>query len=135
WTEKLTAHEGRFYRFDETGFEPKPARAPVPILIGGDTPAALKRAARSGDGWFGLQCSPETAAAHIKELRNLGAGPKFEFTVSPDNLPSLDDVRRFRDSGVDRLVLLARALSGGAKTLEASLDGLSRFADSVMNRV
>ena len=84
WTEERVAHSGRFYRFDEVGFEPKPARVPVPILIGGDTQAALKRAARSGDGWFGLRYTPESAATRIKELRAMRASDRpFEITVSP----------------------------------------------------
>lgn len=135
WTEERVTHEGRFFRFNEMGFEPKPARAPVPILIGGDTPPALKRAARSGDGWFGLRYTPETAAARIKDLKALRGDRPIEITVSPDTLPSLDEARRFRDVGVDRLVIIAKFFSGGQKTLEASLDGLDRFADTVMRRI
>jgi len=133
WTEELVTHRGEFYDFAETGFEPKPARAPVPILIGGDTPPALKRAARSADGWFGLRYTPNTAAARIKELRAFRTGGEpFEITVSPDAVPSADEVQRFRDAGVDRLVIIARELAGGKKTVEATLDGLARFADTVM---
>ncbi len=135
WTEERVTHSGRFYRFEEIGFEPKPARAPVPILIGGDTPAALKRAARSGDGWFGLRYTPETAAARIRELRAMRTSDRpFEITVSPQTVPDLEEVHRFRDAGVDRLVLIAKELGAGQKTVEATLDGLDRFADMVMNR-
>ena len=116
WTEERVTHRGRFYRFEEIGFEPKPARVPVPILIGGDTPAALKRAARSGDGWFGLRYTPESAAARIRELRAMRAGDQpFEITISPETVPDVDDIRRFRDAGRDRLVLVAKALGGRQK--------------------
>lgn len=135
WTEERVAHSGRFYRFDEVGFEPKPARVPVPILIGGDTQAALQRAARSGDGWFGLRYTPESAATRIRELRAMRASDRpFEITVSPETVPDIDQIHRFRDAGVDRIVLIAKELAAGKKTVEATLDGLNRFAETVMNR-
>ena len=92
WTEERVTHSGRFYHFEEVGFEPKPARVPVPILIGGDTTAALKRAARSGDGWFGLRYAPESAAAQIRELRAMRA------TISHLKLPSVP--RQYRTSTI-----------------------------------
>ncbi|TAL02616.1 MAG: LLM class F420-dependent oxidoreductase [Rhodospirillaceae bacterium] len=136
WTEERVAHHGQFYQFEETGFEPKPARAPVPIMIGGETPVALKRAARCGDGWFGVRHTPESAAARVKELRAMRTDDRpFEISLDPNSIPSIDEIRRYRDAGVDRLVLIARALAGGGKTLEASLDGLTRFAETVMSRI
>jgi len=137
WTEQRIVHSGKYYHFEETGFEPKPARAPVPILMGGETPVALKRAAQLGDGWFGLRHNPESAAAIIKRLRDLRSrnGP-FEITIEAAPAPpTLDDIRRFRDAGVDRLIFNPKAVAGGQKTLQASLDGLSRFAEAVMSRI
>lgn len=138
WTEDLVAHKGRFYCFEEVGFEPRPARSPVPILIGGESPVALKRAARCGDGWYGTFHTPQAAAAVIRELRAMRGGDRpFEITVSPhDNaVPSLDELRRFRDAGVDRVTFLGRHLAGGIKTEQAMLDGLERFAATVISRV
>ncbi|MFN2388669.1 MAG: TIGR03619 family F420-dependent LLM class oxidoreductase [Actinomycetota bacterium] len=45
-----SAFEGDFYRWPEAGFEPAPS-APIPIIVGGHGDAALRRAARVGDGW------------------------------------------------------------------------------------
>ena len=137
WTEERVAYHGKYYRFEETGFEPKPTRAPVPILMGGETPVALRRAARLGDGWFGVRHTPESAAMIVKELRALrGSDRAFEIMMEPaSSPPTLDDVRRFQDAGVDRLTFNPRALAGGQKTLQASLDGVSRFAETVMSRM
>jgi probable F420-dependent oxidoreductase len=135
WTEPRVAHQGDFYSFDEVGFEPKPARAPVPILIGGETPAALGRAARCGDGWIGLRHTPESAAARVRELGAMRASDRpLEISVESETVPSPDDMRRFADAGVSRLILNARLLAGGAKTLDAALDGLERLAEA-MRRV
>ena len=137
WTEERIAHKGKYYQFEEMGFEPKPARTPVPILLGGETPVALKRAARIGDGWFGVRHTVESATAIIKQLRALrDSDAPFEIMMQPVLAPpTLDDIWRFRDAGVDRLAFNPKALAGDKKTLQASLDGLSRFAETVLSRI
>ena len=52
WSEPRVTHHGRFYRFDDVTIEPRPARGPLDVWIGGRTDVALKRVARYGDGWF-----------------------------------------------------------------------------------
>jgi probable F420-dependent oxidoreductase len=51
WTEPLVSFEGRFDRVERAGVLPRPA-SPVPVWIGGFSPAAFTRAARLGDGFF-----------------------------------------------------------------------------------
>jgi probable F420-dependent oxidoreductase len=133
WTEARVEHRGKFYQFDEMGFEPKPVRRPVPVLLSGETPIAIKRAARLGDGWIGAQHTVESAAARVKEFRALrGRDDGFEITVSPLWVPSVDDARRFQEAGVHRLMISPAMLMNGPRSLEASLDDLSRFAETVM---
>lgn len=138
WTEERIAHQGEYYQFDEVSFEPKPARSPVPIIIGGETPPALRRAARLGDGWYGTFHAPETAAARVKELRAMIDNDRpFEITTftAGNGVPSLDEVRRYRDAGVDRITFHVRSIAGGVKTVDGMLDGLDRFAETVINRI
>jgi probable F420-dependent oxidoreductase len=62
WTEPRISFDGRFWRLDGAAVEPKPVQKPhPPIWIGGSHPAALKRAVRIGDGFFGAG-SASTAA-------------------------------------------------------------------------
>jgi alkanesulfonate monooxygenase SsuD/methylene tetrahydromethanopterin reductase-like flavin-dependent oxidoreductase (luciferase family) len=53
WQQGISAHEGRFYSHVEAGFRPQPPGPgnTIPIIIGGHGDAALRRAARYGDGW------------------------------------------------------------------------------------
>jgi probable F420-dependent oxidoreductase len=54
WTEPEITFDGRFWQLDAAAMEPKPAQKPhPPIWIGGSHPAALRRAVRLGDGFFG----------------------------------------------------------------------------------
>jgi probable F420-dependent oxidoreductase len=126
WTEDVVAHDGPCYRFDAVMFEPKPVQRPhPPILVGGESTAALARAARH-DGWLSMPHTVATAAGQIAEVRRLrGARPgPFSITVctlDPELGP--DDVARWADLGVDRLVV-----KPWARTRDA-LDGLRAFAD------
>src|SRR5207248_11080937 len=53
WQQGTVAHEGRFYSHCEAGFGPQPPQAgsTIPVIVGGHGDAALRRAARWGDGW------------------------------------------------------------------------------------
>ena len=54
WTENPSTYHGEFVRFENVVAYPKPVQNPhPPILVGGNTRAALRRTARLGDGWFG----------------------------------------------------------------------------------
>jgi probable F420-dependent oxidoreductase len=130
WTEPEVAHAGEFFRFDTVAFEPKPIQQPwPPIVVGGESAAALRRAARAGDGWIGMGHTLETAAAPIARLRDL----RREY--GRDDLPfeiclggpveSPDDVKRWEELGVTRLLV-----SPWRRSPEV-IDGLRRFAELV----
>ncbi len=113
WTESEPRIDGKFYSFGPVRFEPKPVQKPhPPIVFGGETPAALRRAAALGDGWYGVNHSPQSAAQRVNELRQLlreagRASAPFEMTVScgyPDL--TADKVRAYGDAGIDRIVVL-----------------------------
>ena len=70
FAEPTVTHHGEFFTFDEVVFEPKPVQQPrPPILVGGESKAALRRAARLGDGWLGMGHTFESAAAQIDDPR------------------------------------------------------------------
>jgi alkanesulfonate monooxygenase SsuD/methylene tetrahydromethanopterin reductase-like flavin-dependent oxidoreductase (luciferase family) len=61
--------EGEFYRVPPIHPDPRPVQQPPPIVIGGHSDIALRRAARIGDGWIAGPMQPERLAALIAELR------------------------------------------------------------------
>ncbi len=72
WTEAEPEFHGRFFSFGPVKFEPKPVQKPhPPIVFGGETEAALRRAAALGDGWYGVGHTPESAAVQAGRLRAL----------------------------------------------------------------
>jgi probable F420-dependent oxidoreductase len=128
WTEPEVEHHGEFFDFDAVAFEPKPVQRPWPAIhVGGESDAALRRAARAGDGWIGMAHTLESVGAPVARLAELRRsagrdGERFEVSVGGP-VSSRDDLRRWADAGVDRLVL-----SPWRRSSEA-LDGLKRFAD------
>ena len=70
WTEPTPSVAGTYHRFSGMAFSPRPVQKPhIPIVIGGVSRAAIRRAARLGDGWQPLSMSPEALAQGIATLR------------------------------------------------------------------
>ena len=129
FTEETITHHGEFFSFDEVVFEPKPRQSPwPPILVGGESKAALRRAAKHGDGWIGMAHSPETGAAQIAALRALlaeyGRDPDGFQMVLGGPVTSAADVRRWEDVGVTRMIV-----SPWRRSPEA-VEAMGRFAEA-----
>src|SRR5436190_12204298 len=130
WTEETISHHGEFFSFDDVVFEPKPMQQPwPPILVGGESAAALRRAARLGDGWIGMGHTFESAAGQIARLRELRGEygrdiVSFQICLGGP-VTGADDVRRWEELGVTRLVVSPWRRSPDA------VDGMRRFADLV----
>ncbi len=70
WSGSGEPFEGAFYSFDDYVFGPLPAQgARVPILVGGGSEAALRRAGSLGDGYHATRATPEVFAARIPAIR------------------------------------------------------------------
>jgi probable F420-dependent oxidoreductase len=101
WTDDVSAFKG------ETFEDPHP-----PIHIGGETPAALRRAARHAQGWHTFNRSPEQLAEGLAELDpHLEAAGRtradLRITVCPYfNQLTPDDVERYAEAGADAVAAL-----------------------------
>jgi probable F420-dependent oxidoreductase len=130
WSEPESSYHGEHFNFDGVVFEPKPVQQPSPpIVVGGESGAALRRAARLGDGWIGMGHTFESATAQIDRLRlELDAGGRTleGFAVCLGGaVESAADVERWESIGVTRLLV-----SPWRRSPEA-LDGLTAFAARV----
>jgi probable F420-dependent oxidoreductase len=76
WTNETPSFEGRYVSFQNVAFEPKPLQKPhLPIWIGGDADAALRRAARFASGWIPFLTEPKDFPAKIEYIKSQ---PTFE---------------------------------------------------------
>jgi len=72
-------HRGERWSFSGLGQRPRPVQAPLPVWVGGSSPAAMRRAAAKGDGWL-PQGPPEggMAAGVTAVLEQRASGPRAE---------------------------------------------------------
>jgi probable F420-dependent oxidoreductase len=125
WAEDVIEHHGKFFDFGPTAFEPKPKQRPLVLHIGGDGPAALRRAATVGTGWMPMNHRLEELPASIARLTELagaaGRTTAIEVTV-PGDASAASGPGRYADAGVTRLIVRPWAKSSEA------IEGLRRFA-------
>ena len=114
WSEEKPAFAGRTVRFSGIDAHPRPVQKPhPPIVVGGTSPAALRRAVLRGNGWYGFLRDLDAAKADLAGLARETGRPAalgaLELTVTPLPRIDLDTALRYRDLGVDRLALLPNA--------------------------
>jgi probable F420-dependent oxidoreductase len=133
WTESEPAFTGRYVSFPAVKFEPKPVQKPhPPIIFGGESEPALRRAAALGDGWYGVGHTPASAGQQVARLRALldaagRAAVPFEMTVSHGGGElTAEDVARYAEVGVHRVVSLP-----WRRSREAA-EGLEKLAERVL---
>src|SRR5437879_5722305 len=71
-TTERPAYDGRFVSFSGVHAFPRPSR-PVPIVVGGESAAAYRRAVEQGHGWYGFALDLEATAACLEGLREAAA--------------------------------------------------------------
>ena len=109
WEDSISSYSGEFFSFSGARAFPKPARR-IPVIVGGQTEAALRRAANYGDGWCGFNLTPAETAEKVKLLDRFLAEKgrsrnDFEIFVSPVVTEKPDSIGAYRDAGVDELYL------------------------------
>jgi alkanesulfonate monooxygenase SsuD/methylene tetrahydromethanopterin reductase-like flavin-dependent oxidoreductase (luciferase family) len=73
WREDSVSFEGKHLRFEAAQISPRPKQDPLPLSIGGSSPAAVRRTVKYGSGWLaGLQTAEE-AAETAAQIRQHGA--------------------------------------------------------------
>jgi alkanesulfonate monooxygenase SsuD/methylene tetrahydromethanopterin reductase-like flavin-dependent oxidoreductase (luciferase family) len=109
---------------------------PIPILVGGETKWAMRRAARLADGWMGTAYRPDRAEEIVAELqghrKKAGReGEPFEVILALLAMPDPALYRRFEDLGVTGM-LCAPWMMAAEPTLEARRAEIERFAEDVI---
>ncbi|MDL4771576.1 MULTISPECIES: TIGR03619 family F420-dependent LLM class oxidoreductase [Thermomonosporaceae] len=146
WKGGRVEHHGAFYDYGPLSIAPVPG-APVPVFIGGDSDAALRRAARIGDGWIGNRIYSEDQledlltrlegflAEHGRTLADLDV-------IAPIGaLPTADLYRRWADRGVTGTMAAPWWLATeGEKAAHGTAPGLKiatmeRFAEEVIAKM
>lgn len=141
WSGRPVEHHGRFFDFPPVQFGGEP-RAPIPIIFGGSTEAALARAATRGDGWYGPTCSLDDSQKYREAMERHRVDAErsdrpFRYFVrltdpdAPPGPPTPEALRRYAGAGFEDVVVAAwRSGPSGARTLDERLADMERVAES-----
>lgn len=136
-TGKYFEYHSENYDFGPLRISPVPA-TPVPILIGGHSGPALKRAARLGDGWVSANSDHESLSKLIAQLngyrREYGTADRrdFEIHVIDSNARTAADFQRLEALGATEAALIAWAPE--VRDGQQQVDAIKRFGDTVIAR-
>ncbi|WP_092530865.1 TIGR03619 family F420-dependent LLM class oxidoreductase [Amycolatopsis arida] len=137
----MVEFHGRFFDFGRLRMSPAPRRR-VPFYIGGHTEAALRRAARVGDGWASAMMRFDDLRAAIERLRVLRAeagraDEPFEIQAVCVDRFGVDGYRQQEEIGVTEAITVPWVLDGVGfdADLSAKRDSVKRFADEVIAKV
>jgi alkanesulfonate monooxygenase SsuD/methylene tetrahydromethanopterin reductase-like flavin-dependent oxidoreductase (luciferase family) len=104
-----TSFRGEFFELDEALIRPAPDPA-VPIVIGGRADAALRRAARWGDGWLGIWSTAERYAATLGRIREFAAEAHRAQAPGRNGIQVWIGVNQDRDRARERLAAAMTAI-------------------------
>jgi probable F420-dependent oxidoreductase len=132
WYDEHPEHHGRYVDFAGIDAHPRPVQRPIPIVVGGHTRAAFRRAVGRAHGWYGFALTAESAAEYLATLRaeaarvdrpaELGA---LEITVTPRGRLTRESAAAFAELGVDRLVVrINPADADAATTIDSALEAV-----------
>ncbi|HVM64414.1 MAG TPA: LLM class flavin-dependent oxidoreductase [Acidimicrobiales bacterium] len=98
WTSDDPVYKGRYVSFERVAFEPKPVQKPYPpIWVGGNSQAAMRRAARH-DGWYPWLIAAEELPPHLEYIRGLpeyaGRGDRPFDVCLPVSVLAVDEEHR-----------------------------------------
>ncbi len=135
------SYQGEFYDIASTKMTPAPT-APIPILVGGHSDGALRRAARRGDGWMhgGGSDDLDVLLERLSALRTEEgtSGKPFEIHAISVDAYTPDGVKRLEDKGVTDVIVgfrMSYAAGPDTQLLATKLERLERYAESVIAKV
>ncbi|OLT33921.1 LLM class F420-dependent oxidoreductase [Actinomadura sp. CNU-125] len=136
------SHHGEVYDLPAVKIRPVPTR-PIPILVGGHSDAALRRAVRKGDGWIHAGGTREELDGLLGKLQTMLAaedrgGRPFAIQVTSPEAFTPDGVRRLQDRGVNEVRVTFRNpyIQGeDPEPLAKKIENLERYAADVIAKV
>ncbi len=136
WKEPVASYDGEFVKFQPIYSDPKPPGGAVPIVIGGNSDAACRRAGKIGDGYFPAIFPTERIYEDLPKQLAIVRAAAIEAGRNPDAIEitsggtrSPEKAKWFADQGVHRLTIAPHA-----KTIPALRDELMRFGDEVIDK-
>lgn len=139
WDERAPDFAGRYVAWSDLMQRPLPIQRPgPPVVVGGSSAAAYRRAILQAHGFYGHNLTLEDTARVLGEIRELARQlerpaelGQLEISIAPREVLDLDLARRYADLGVHRIILLPHDLDGPT----AVEDEVTRVGETVIGRL
>ncbi len=138
WTQEVVHFEGRYHRVTHAGINPLPVQRPIPVWMGGNADAVLRRIAQTADGWLPMFLPDERGQERISLMREYAkeAG-RDPMSISIDGWISIGDpggpdgwqkaANDWIQAGATHLSL--NTMHAGFTSPEQHIDALRRFKE------
>ena len=117
WTQPKPSHHGPYVSFAGVQAMPRPVQTPIPVVVGGRSAPAYRRAVTQGHGWYGFGLDVAETQKALAGLRDAAKnyprpaelGP-LEISITPPgyDVPDKARIDEYVTAGVDRLILRPR---------------------------
>jgi probable F420-dependent oxidoreductase len=136
WTGDYFGFDGEFIKFGEVKMRPVP-KVPVPILVGGHSKPALRRAAKLGDGWMSAGGTVEENTAMVETIqafrKEYGTdGKPFQIHAGVMDSTDVDSMKRMVEMGATHIFTAPWDVYNPFLTREEKIDAVKRFGDTVI---
>jgi probable F420-dependent oxidoreductase len=163
WSKDDPRFDGKYVKFSDVVFTPKPVQKSIPIWVGGESGPAMRRTAKYGDAWYPIGTNPQfpmdtltrfkAGAAKLRDLTSkAGRNPSavalaYRVSSNPEAQPkgTVDGERKLFTGSAADFAGDIRALSDAGvtsfdfgmfgPTLAATIDNMRRFKDEVVAKV
>jgi probable F420-dependent oxidoreductase len=163
WTNENPSFDGKYAKFSNIFFQPRPVQGRIPVWVGGESGPAMRRTARLGDAWYPIGTNPANRLDTLKRfeggverLRKLtrdagrpesAVGLAYRFSQFGPTIPERADNGDRRLGSGDNAAIAAdlRALrelgvsavdfSFGGDTADAVITNMRRFREDVLAKV
>jgi probable F420-dependent oxidoreductase len=134
WRDDVASFHGEHVAFDQVECRPWPARRAIPLIVGGASQAAIRRAARVGDGYFPFVFPDQDPTVELPHLIARVRQATEEAGRDPDSLEltaggarTVDAAARYAGLGISRLTVAVRA-----RTVPELREELARLGEELV---
>ena len=125
WSMELPSFQGRYVSFERAYCLPQPPNGSVPIIVGGHSKAAARRAGRLGDGFFPARGAPEDLIGLARQAAGESGRDPDAIEITASAPADLEDLERLAALGVSRVLVPVSLMPGMAVTIETPEDALA----------
>ncbi len=133
WSQECASFRGRFVSFDQVFCRPLPPGRRIPIIVGGDTPAAARRAGRLGDGYFPARGAPAELFDEMRRAARAAGRDPAAIEITAAAPPEPAEIEALARQGVARVAVPVSSAAGLPAQVKTP-DDVLRYGKDVIAR-